>query len=177
MARWDAQNRAAANLTNSGRYAEAISSLDRLVSEMEWALGKEAEELLDPLRTLAASFERSGRLDDAYNVMMRAMVLSEKHHGEEGRVTCILRSTMGELRLVSTWKRPILFQPVNRSLFRCLIPPTMWREGNASVQRLRCSYAGAAMSAGGHLLLSILPPSLCASFRKIVSRSRRRRWL
>ena len=31
--------------------------------------------------------------------MMRAMTLSEKHHGEEGLMTCRLRSVMGELLL------------------------------------------------------------------------------
>ena len=66
------------------------------MAEVEGALGKEAEELLEPLRLLASSHRRAGRLDDAYTVMMRAMTLCEKHHGEEGLVTCKMRILMGE---------------------------------------------------------------------------------
>ena len=72
--------------------------MERQVAEIDGAMGKEAEELLPSLKLLADTFMRAGFLDDAYNVMMRAMVLSEKHHGEEGLVTCGLRTTMGESR-------------------------------------------------------------------------------
>ena len=69
----------------------------RLVAEIESSeLGRESEELLDPLRLLADSLVDAGLLDDAYNVMMRAMVLCEKHHGEEGMATCQTRTIMGE---------------------------------------------------------------------------------
>ena len=88
-------------MLNAGRYSEARTSFKRSVAEIEGALGIEAEELLEPLRLLADTFRRAGLLDDAYNVMMRAMTLSEKHHGEEGLVTCRLRTVMGELRHVS----------------------------------------------------------------------------
>ena len=96
--------------------------MERLVVEIEGVLGKEAVELLDPLRTLAGALLRAGLLDDAYNVMMRAMVLSEKHHGEEGLVTCELRTVMGESRLVSTGKRSFS----HRSLIRYHIPPLLF---------------------------------------------------
>ena len=87
---------AAVDLANSGKYSEASTSLKSVVAEVEAELGREAEDLVNPLRLLATSLERAGRLDDAYNVMMRAMELCEKHHGEEGLVTCQMRTTMGE---------------------------------------------------------------------------------
>ena len=96
-ARWNKQMVAAADLINAGKYADARSSVARLVAEIESSeLGRESEELLQPLDLLADSLRRAGLHDDAYNVMMRAMVLCEKHHGEEGLVTCQLRTTMGE---------------------------------------------------------------------------------
>ena len=81
--------------------------MERLVAEIETGmLGKDSVELLDPLQLLADSLERSGLLDDAYTVMMRAMVLCEKRHGEEGMVTCRLRTTMGESLIVSVGQYP-----------------------------------------------------------------------
>ena len=59
-ARWDARGCAAADLMNAGRYAEARSSMERQVAEREGAMGKEAEELLPPLRLLADTFMRAG---------------------------------------------------------------------------------------------------------------------
>ena len=70
--------------------------MERVVAEVEGALGREAEELVEPLRTLAASLHRAGHLDNAYTVMMRALTLCEKHHGVEGLVTCRMRSVMSE---------------------------------------------------------------------------------
>ena len=100
-ARWDKQMDAAVVLVNAGKYADTRSLMARLVAEIESSeLGRESEELLDRLRLLAQSFERAGLLDDAYNVMMRAMVLCEKHHGEEGMETCLLRTIMGECCLL-----------------------------------------------------------------------------
>ena len=104
-ARWLVLQKVAADLANSGIYSEASTSLKSVVAEVEAALGMESEELVNPLRLLAESHKRAGLLDDAYNVMMRAMVLCEKRHGEEGLMTCQLRTVMGESRLVSTWKR------------------------------------------------------------------------
>ena len=94
-ARWDALGRAACDLTNAGHYALA-ASIERLVAEVEGALGREAEELVAPLRLLAISLQRAGHLNDAYTVMMRALTLCEEHHGEEGLETCELRTVMGE---------------------------------------------------------------------------------
>ena len=61
-------------------------------------MGKEAEELIYPLEVIGSALTCSGRLDDAYNVMMRSMTLCEKHHGEEGMETCRLRSNMGTVQ-------------------------------------------------------------------------------
>ena len=73
--------------------------MERLVAEIETGeLGGEAVELVEPLNALAGSLERAGLLNDAYNVMMRATVLCEKHDGEEGLATCHMRTTMGESR-------------------------------------------------------------------------------
>ena len=96
-ARWGKQIHAAADLGNAGRYAEVRSSMERMVAEIESGeLGREAKELLPPLELLACSLQRAGLLDDAYNVMMRAMLLCEKLHGEEGLATCRIRTIMGE---------------------------------------------------------------------------------
>ena len=94
--RWKELCSAAANNIDAGRYTEARTSMERVVAEVEGALGKEAEELLEPLRLLASSHRRAGRLDDAYTGMLRAMTLCEKHHGEEGLATCRMRASMGE---------------------------------------------------------------------------------
>ena len=91
-ARWKALCRAAIDLSNAGKYAEARSSVEHVVAEVVGALGKEAEELVEPLRVLAMAHLTSSHHGDACNVMMRAMTLSEKHHGEEGLDTCELRS-------------------------------------------------------------------------------------
>ena len=95
-ARWKTICSATADNIGAGKYAEARTSMASVVAEVEGALGKEAEELLAPLRLLASSHRRAGRLDDAYTVMMRAMTLCEKHHGEEGLATCKMRTEMGE---------------------------------------------------------------------------------
>ena len=87
--------RATYDLINAGKYAQARTSLERLVAD-EGALGMKAEELVEPLRLLAASLHRASLLDDAHTVMMRALTLSEKPHGEEGLITCGMRSVMGE---------------------------------------------------------------------------------
>ena len=87
----------AIDLINDDKYDEALASSRRVLSSMEGAMGKEAEELLYPLRVIGGTLIRSGRLDDAYNVMMRSMTLCEKHHGEEGMETCQLRTDMGAL--------------------------------------------------------------------------------
>ena len=98
-AHWSAVCNAACDLNNTGRYAESRTSMVRLVAEIEGALlDKEAEELVDSLRIMAYATTASGNLHDSYNIMMRAMVLCEKHHGEEGLMTCHLRTTMGESR-------------------------------------------------------------------------------
>ena len=94
--RWKALCSAAVNNISAGKYAVACTSLERVVAEVEGAFSKEAEELLEPLRLLAFSHRRAGHFDDAYTVMMRAMTLCEKHHGEEGLVTCNMRALMGE---------------------------------------------------------------------------------
>ena len=97
LARWNAACDAAVYLIRAGKYEEALASLRRVLSSMEGAMGKEAEQLLYPLEVIGSALSRSGRLDDAYNVMMRSMTLCEKHHGEEGMMTCRLRTDMGAL--------------------------------------------------------------------------------
>ena len=96
LARWNAACDDAVDLINDGKYDEALASLRRVLAPMEGAMGKEAEELLEPLGIIGDALIRSGRLDDAYNVMIRSMTLCEKHHGEEGMKTCRLRTDMGE---------------------------------------------------------------------------------
>ena len=79
---------------------------------MEGALGPEAEELLGPLDVLSAVTRRSGQLADSYTVMLRALNVSEKHHGEEGMMTCKLRSNIGALELLSIISiRPLTASP------------------------------------------------------------------
>ena len=99
---------AAVRLINAGKRSEACSSMERVVDEVELAAGKESEALLEPLRVLASAHRAAGHLDDAYSVMMRAMMLSEKHHGEEGLVTCEMRTVMGEP--VTLYSFPFLHQ-------------------------------------------------------------------
>ena len=72
--------------------------MERVVREMEAApsLGKEAEALIDPLFVLVQSTIRAGHLADSYTIMLRALNISEAHHGEEGMRTCMLRSELGE---------------------------------------------------------------------------------
>ena len=60
------------------------------------ALGPKAEELVNPLGIISDAHCRLGNLADSYTVMLRAMTICEKHHGEEGLVTCQLRSRLGE---------------------------------------------------------------------------------
>ena len=95
-ARWRATLHTTYDLINAGKYAQARAFMERLVAEVEGALGWEAEELVRPLRLLASSLRRAGLLDDAYTIMMRALMLSKKHHGKEGLVTCRMRAVMGE---------------------------------------------------------------------------------
>ena len=95
-ARWQGLCDTAAVQGDSGRYAEGRASMERLVGEIERVLGKEAEELVEPLKIIAACFRASGHLADSYTVMMRTLTLCEKHHGEDGYDTCLLRTTMGE---------------------------------------------------------------------------------
>ena len=87
-ARWQAACNSIDILIGECEFEKATVDLERLLASMEGALGKEAEELLRPLELRAKALLRSGRLDDAYNVMMRSMTLCEKHHGEEGLMTC-----------------------------------------------------------------------------------------
>ena len=98
LARWNVACDTAADLINAGKYDEALASSQRVLASMEGAMGKEAEELLYPLKLIGSALIRSGRLDDAYNVMIRSMTLCEKHHGEDGMKTCRLRTDMGALR-------------------------------------------------------------------------------
>ena len=99
---WDAATDAAIDLGNSGKYAEARTSAERLIKTIEGALGPEAEELLDPLHVLSFVTRSSGQLANSYTIMLRALNVSEKHHGEEGMRTCVLRSEIGafEVRFV-----------------------------------------------------------------------------
>ena len=69
---------------NSGKDTQARTSLELLVAEVDGALGREAEELVRPLRLLASSLRRARLIDDAYTVMMRALTLCEEHHGRRG---------------------------------------------------------------------------------------------
>ena len=66
------------------------------MAEIHELLGRESVELVMPLMALAMTLQRGGHLNDAYNVMMRLMLLSEKIDGEEGPVTCQMRTLMGE---------------------------------------------------------------------------------
>ena len=68
----------------------------RLVPAIEAVVGPGARELLNPLDTISVSYRRIGNLADFYTVMLRAMTVCEKHHGEEGIPTCRLRSKLGE---------------------------------------------------------------------------------
>ena len=47
-------------------------------------MGPEAGELLPPLDVLSYVTRGSGQLADSYTAMLRAINVSEKHHGEEG---------------------------------------------------------------------------------------------
>ena len=55
----------------------------------------EAEELLNPLGVICYVTRCAGHLDDSYTVSLRALTICEKHFGEEGMPTCILRSKLG----------------------------------------------------------------------------------
>ena len=55
----------------------------------------EAEELIDPLFLLVQTTLRRGQLDDPYTIMLRALTICEKHHGEEGLETCQMRAEVG----------------------------------------------------------------------------------
>ena len=86
---------AACDLGNAGKYAEARASIERLIKTIEGALGPEAEELLPPLDVLSFVTRGSGQLADSYTIMLRTLNISEKHHGEEGMTTCVLRTKIG----------------------------------------------------------------------------------
>ena len=87
---WQAAAQAACDLAYSGKYAEARASAERLLVTIEEALGPEAEELLVPLEVLNYTTRRAGQLDDSYTIMLRTHHISEKHHGEDGLMTCLL---------------------------------------------------------------------------------------
>ena len=108
-AEWDAAADAAFALANAGKYAEARASAERLLATIEKALGPEAEELLGPLDALSFVTRRAGQLDDSYTIMLRTLNISEKHHGEEGLVTCQLRTQIGE------FTEPFCFSSPRRS--------------------------------------------------------------
>ena len=92
---WIASSNAANALGNAGKYAEARTSAECLLKTIEGALGPEAEELLDPLDVLSVVTRKAGQLADSYTIMLRTLNISEKHHGEEGMRTCLLRSKIG----------------------------------------------------------------------------------
>ena len=94
--RWSAAYAAARRLIDSGRFTEARSSIQRLLPAIESALGPEAEELVTPLQLICSANRRLGQLADSYTIMLRALTICEKHHGEEGMRTCMLRSDVGE---------------------------------------------------------------------------------
>ena len=99
--RWQAACDAAIDLSSAGKYVEALALSRRALASMEGAMGKEAEELLYPLEVIGDALFRSDHLDDAYSIMMRSILLCEKHHGEEGMRTCYLRTDIGEPRFQS----------------------------------------------------------------------------
>ena len=82
-------------LGDAGKHSEARISAERLVASVEGAAGKEAEELINPLFVLVQATRRLGQLDDSYTVMLRALTICEKYHGEEGMATCQMRSELG----------------------------------------------------------------------------------
>ena len=92
---WVATAKAANDLGHAGQYAEARACAERLLASIEGVLGLEAEELLAPLQVLSAVTRRAGHLDDSYTIMLRTLNISEKHHGEEGLMTCHLRTKIG----------------------------------------------------------------------------------
>ena len=92
---WDAATDAVIDLGNSGKYAEARTSVERLIKTLEGSLGPEAEELLGPLEVLSYATCSAGQLADSYTIMLRTLNISEKHHGEEGMRTCHLRTKIG----------------------------------------------------------------------------------
>ena len=93
----------------AGKLAVARASGVRLVASIEGALGPEAEELLEPLSVIGQSTLHSGELADSYTVMLRTLTISEKHHGEEGLVTCRHRTQIGELSKLSPPPAPRIF--------------------------------------------------------------------
>ena len=95
---------AAHALSHRSKYAEARASASHLLSEMEGALGDEAEELLLLLFAMGQVTLHSGELGDSNSIMLRTLTVSEKHHGEEGLETCTHRT-----RSVS--RVPLLFSP------------------------------------------------------------------
>ena len=90
QAGWDAAGQAACDLANAGKFAEARASTERLIATIEGALSPEAVELLAPLGLLSDVTCRAGQLADSYTIMLRTLNISEKHHGEDGLMTCLL---------------------------------------------------------------------------------------
>ena len=100
----------------AGRHAEALATLKTVLASMEGAFGMDAVELLVPLTGIAQSYRFLGELSDSYTVVLRALTICEKHHGEEGMMTCELRSHMGELPVRETFVPPL------RSFYRQPLP-------------------------------------------------------
>ena len=96
-ARWVVELSAAVAHASRGRYAEARSLMERLAVEIEKALGPDTEELLEPLSVIGHATREAGLLADSFTVMLRTLTISEKHHGEEGLVTCRHRTQIGAL--------------------------------------------------------------------------------
>ena len=50
---------------------------------------------MDPLNIISDANRRLGQLADSYTAVLRALTICEKHHSEEGKKTCQLRSQTG----------------------------------------------------------------------------------
>ena len=103
-------------MNNSGKFAESIASMERVVAEIEVALqDKEAEELAFPLRMMGYATTHLGDGNAVKAIMTRAMAVCEKHHGGDGIVTCQMRTQLGKSFLllessISVWApSPLLF--------------------------------------------------------------------
>ena len=128
---WWAVSQAALDLANAGKFAESRASAERLLATIEGVLGVEAEELLGPLDVLSFATRRAGHLDDSYTIMLRTLNISEKHHGEEGMVTCHLRTKIGAFTA--------LFFFFSSPLSPCFLPSF---SGPFQARRLVCVFWG-----------------------------------